>query len=305
MCEEGRISRIKIFFLCILMIVVCPNLARAWLRARYEDAVIIDRSELIVVGHLREGSIQYVAHKKKPHGGASWEHHADLVITEVLKGRCEKKEIPVVIHYGLTPVVGGYFKCESSMINLRGGRRDYPKRIVEIVDTGSSARGRPPLVQDARRDNLWFLRRRSGTFGRKSGTGKYGILDPEDLQALEWKDYFLCYLADDPETKVRNYVAKHPDSGSRGKRYLDHLAVQRLLKIKDPNERFEQLLPYYVKRFYLWHEIRSERRHYLVRKNRWREVASIVQRSETQASASGHYYGLGEGRLQGSRASTS
>ena len=153
-----------------------------------------------------------------------------------------------MIHYGLTPVVGGYFKCESCSINLPGSRKDYPKRIVEIVDTGSSARGRPPLVRDARKDNLWFLRRRSGTFGRKPGTGKYGIVDPEDLQALEWNDYFLCYLADDPETAVRNYAAKHSDSAHRAQRYLDHLAVQRLLKIEDPNERFEKLLPYYVKR---------------------------------------------------------
>lgn len=230
----------------LVTLLLASNAAHAWLRPHYEDAIVVERSELIVVAHLKEGSIQYVSHKKGPDEGASWEHHATLVITNVLKGKCDEKEIPIIIHYGLTPVLGGYVNRDNFMINYRAGRDDYPKDIIEIFDTGNSARGRPSLVEDARQDNLWFLRKRSGTYGREPGTGKYGIVDPEDLQPLEWKDYFLAYMADDPQTEVKEYASKNPDIAGRAKRYLDHLEVQRILEVKDPAERYDKLLPFFL-----------------------------------------------------------
>ena len=101
----------------LVFILLLPSIAQAWLRLRYEDATVVERSELIVVGRLKRGCIEYVPHKKKPHEGASWEHHATLVISEVLRGTCRDKEIPIVIHYGLTPVVGGYVKRKNFMIS--------------------------------------------------------------------------------------------------------------------------------------------------------------------------------------------
>ena len=171
--------RTRILPIFLVLLVPCSNAAHALLRPSYEDATVVERSELIVVAHLKEDTIQYVPHKKKRHEGASWEHHALLVITEVLKGTCHRTGIPVIIHYGLTPVVGGYVKRGSFMINLRGGNKVYPRDIIETLDTGT--RKGAPLVKDARDNNLWFLRKRSGPFGRKPGTGKYGIVDPEDL----------------------------------------------------------------------------------------------------------------------------
>jgi len=232
----------------LLLLVLWPNVAHAWLRPEYEDATVVERSELIVVAHLAEGSIQYVPHEKKPDEGASWEHHATLVITRVLKGKCDDKETPIIIHYGLTPVVGGYVKRDSFMIDLRGGGSDYPEGIVEIFDTGNSCQGRPSLVKDAREDNLWFLRRRSGLYGREAGTGNYGIVDPEDLRPREQEQYFLSYLSDDPERAVSDYVWRNFDVAERGKKYLDHLAVQRILKTEDPGKRYDGLLPFFLKR---------------------------------------------------------
>jgi hypothetical protein len=238
--------RTTVLSLSVVMFVLSSDSARAWLRPSYEDATVVERSELIVVAGLKGGTIRYVPHKRKPHEGRSWEHHAVLVVTDVVKGKCDEKEIPIIIHYGLTPLVGGYLKRDSFMINRRAGRDDYPKDIIEIFDTGNSARGLLPLVEDAREDNLWFLRKRSGTYGRKPGTGKYGIVDPEDLQPLEWKDYFLAYMTGDPARAVGEYATKNPEKAERAKRYLSHLEVQRILKYRDPAERCEKLLPFFL-----------------------------------------------------------
>ncbi len=193
--------------LCLLMVALLANPALAWLRPHYEDAVVVERSELIVVARLKPGTIQYVPHKKTPGSGASWEHHAVLVITEVLKGKCREKEIPIIIHYGLTPVVDGKVNRANFTIDIRRNRGDELKGLIEILDTGGSASFMNPFVKDAGKNNLWFLRKRSGTYGRKPGKGKYGIVDPEDLQPLELKDYFLAYLADNPENAVREYAS--------------------------------------------------------------------------------------------------
>ena len=231
-----------------VILLLASNAAFAWLRPQYEDAIVVQRSELIVVAHLKKGSIEYVPHKKKVYEGASWEHHATLIVTEVLKGKCNDKEIPIIIHYGLTPVVGGYAKRENFMIDYRAGRNDYPKDIIEIFDTGNSERGLPSLVKDARHDNLWFLRKRSGIYGRKPGAGKYGVVDPEDIQPLGMKKYFLAYMDNDPEKAVKKYVGENPESAGRAKRYLDHLTVQRILEIKNSEERYKKLLPFFLTR---------------------------------------------------------
>ena len=222
--------------------------AQALLRPQYEDATVVARSELIAVAHLKPGSIEYVPHDRKPQDGATWEHHATLVITQVLKGHCDTGEVPVVIHYGLNPVVGGYVKRDNFMLNVRGGRDDYPKDIIEIFDTGNSAAGGPSLVKDARDDNLWFLRRRSGVYGREPGTGSYGIVDPEDLQPLALTNYFLAYLSDDPASALREQMRMNPAIAERAQRYLDHLDIQRILTITSCQERLDQLLPYYLNR---------------------------------------------------------
>ncbi|MHC4252624.1 MAG: hypothetical protein ACYS9X_26195 [Planctomycetota bacterium] len=226
----------------------------AWLRKRLEDAVVVERSQVIVVGRLKRGSIEYVPHKRKPNEGASWEHHAILIVSEVLKGTLDEREIPIIIHYGLTPVVGGYVKRDSFTLDCRGSRKDYPKDVIEIVDTGSH--NDTPFLSDADKDNLWFLRRLAGIYGEKPGTGDFGIEDPKDVQPLALKDYFLAYLSEDPEKAVREYVANRPKLAKRAETYLDHPEIERILKTADPKTRAERLLPHYAKRH--WWRGRSE-----------------------------------------------
>ena len=201
--------------------------AHGGVRRYYEDAIVVERSELIVVGRLSRESIRYVPYEDS-HGVRSWEHHATLLVSEVLKGKGPGEEIPIVIYYGLEPRPN------------HGG--------VGIIDSREGSESFSPLIEDALEDNLWFLRKRAGVFGQEPGTGNYGMADPEDVQPLESKSYFLSYLAPHPEAAVAEYTRKNPKVFDRAKTYLDHLEVQLLLKIEDPSERFDKLLPYFLSR---------------------------------------------------------
>jgi hypothetical protein len=234
--------------LSLAIVLLSSDLANAWERRRYEDATVVERSELIVVGHLEADSIKYVPHERKAGEGKSWEHHATLVISDVLKGSSASRGIPIILHYGLSPRVGGTsvghgFDPDQGLLP-----KDDPKAAIYILDTGGSSWTFSALVSDAGKDNLWFLRKRSGFFGRKPGTGKYGIVDPEDLQPWQLKDYFLVYLSEDPESAVKRHMVNNPAVVQRAQRYLDHLEIQRILKTKDPSHRLEKLLPFYIKR---------------------------------------------------------
>lgn len=238
----------RILGLSLAIVLLSSDLANAWERPRYEDATVVERSELIVVGHLEADSIKYVPHKRKAGEGKSWEYHATLVIRDVLKGSSESRGIPIILHYGLSPRVGGTSAAHGFNPNHGLLPKDDPKAAIYILDTGGSSRTGSALVNDAGKDNLWFLRKRSGFFGRKPGTGKCGIVDPEDLQPLQLKDYFLAYLSEDPESAIKRHMVNNPAVVQRAQRYLDHLEIQRILKIKDSSHRLEKLLPFYVKR---------------------------------------------------------
>jgi len=237
--EVESMDAIRKFLLTAGIVLVSASVADAWMRLHHEDVIVVERSELIVVGHLRPESIQYVPHKKAPGDGASWEHHATLVISEVLKGKSEKAEIPLIIHYGLDPLVG-----DSSMADVRSGAKHNATDKVEIRDTGNSAMGGGPLVEDAGKDNLWFLRRLSGIYGREPGTGDFGIADPEDLQPLALKEYFVAYLKEKPEEAVKKAMEGLPTVRKRGQDYLDHMEIQRISKVEDIAARVPRLMPY-------------------------------------------------------------
>src|SRR5215471_9935943 len=78
----------------------CP--AYSWTRIWCEDITLVERSELIVVGRIKRGSLI----SAPPAPGFS-QYHARLLITRVLKGSNDDAEIPVIIYHGLTPDVGG------------------------------------------------------------------------------------------------------------------------------------------------------------------------------------------------------
>ncbi len=86
----------------IAVIVLCSiATSYAWLRKHFTDEEIVSRGEFIVIGHIRDGSVVFIPHAPTPSGGASWEHHAELLISEVRKGQAKSNSMVVSIHYGL------------------------------------------------------------------------------------------------------------------------------------------------------------------------------------------------------------
>ena len=174
-----------------LLGVCIVTVAHAWLRRSYSDAEIVSRAELIVVGKIKDGSIVLVPHQTK-NAGASWEHHVELLISEVLKGRVSTNSMTVSIHYGLDPVVGGYSSNQFRYFNVRGLSTNYPKNAVEVFDTGNSAKSFSPITGDIRTNHIWLLRHLQSP--NHNDSDMIGVRDPEDIQPMRKKEELLKYL---------------------------------------------------------------------------------------------------------------
>lgn len=155
--------------------------AQAWKRLYYSTSELVNRSELIVVGRVKPDSIVLVPHQ----GGTSWEHHCDLLISEVLKGTNAAPSRTISINYGLEPLVGGFISNQYGVIDLVKVQRGqvYPKDVIEILDRGNSYTTFVPITGDIRTNHIWLLRR------EKSGvnTGMIGVTDPQDIQPVGMK----------------------------------------------------------------------------------------------------------------------
>ncbi len=243
---KGRIHSPTIFLTFFLF----AASAQAWLRGPYEDSELVERSELIVVGHLVPESIEFRWHEQRPDQGRSWEYRADLIVREVLKGKLESSvtQIPIILHYGLTPVVGGYSRRGNKWIDHRmPTKRILPKQI-EIYDSGSSSVSFEPLVVDAREDGIWCLRRNLRHRDvQRPDDDLLGVRDPEDMQPLALKEYLLAYLSADTEGILRDHWLDHPLAGERARDFLDTAEVERILQVDDPAERAQLLLPIYLR----------------------------------------------------------
>ena len=246
----SRVDTARSFRTVSLVVLVVTGLGdtpgHAFSRGRHEDAAVVARSELIVVARMEAGSIRMERHRDELSGASAYVHHATLIVEEVLKGSLDEKRISIIIHYGLFPIVGGDARPAGTMRNIHDRPEEYPKDNIEIGDMSSHSFV-PLPVKDARANNLWFLRKRSGYFGREPGNGDYGIVDPEDLQPIALEDYFLAYLSADPEAAVRRAMEANPAVVTRGQRFLDRQEVHRIFKRDDPRERVERLLPYFLK----------------------------------------------------------
>ncbi|MEM7316538.1 MAG: hypothetical protein AAF497_25665, partial [Planctomycetota bacterium] len=199
------------------------TVTQAEMRTPYEDAIVAERAELIVIGTIRPDSIRFVPHVRNKSHGASWEYHATLRVDSIVKGECEKKELPIVIHYGLSPVV----RRGKAYVDFRNGESAGADEKVDLLDRfqGPTDIGKTP--------HLWFLRKGIRRIAGQKDYGRFGIIDPEDVQPTQRVDYFRCYLAKQPEPTVRAFVKKHPKLTKRAQPFFDHCEISRILTIKD------------------------------------------------------------------------
>jgi len=230
---------------------------------------VVDRSELIVVGHLKENSIQYVPHPSTAaedqmmaedaqrygisnvaHYPFSWEHHAILVVSEVIKGESTNAEIPIIIDYGLD-VVFGRDARDGELEEIGGARREYPTNFVRIFQRQGSTMIFPetPVVEDASKDYIWFLRLGEGFASERMGeTNSLGVMGEQDIQPVNMKGYFESFLPDDRVDSVKAYAAAHPEVADRVQRWLDRLATtaewEAVKAIEDPQAKARRMAAY-------------------------------------------------------------
>ena len=106
----------------IILVLVCLVLLAAVVKASpvsnwSPDVMVVDRAEVIAIGHLQENSIQYIPHPNTPWENEwlikdartsrpnetnfvpyplSGEYHATLLVSEVIKGQCTSNNIPII-----------------------------------------------------------------------------------------------------------------------------------------------------------------------------------------------------------------
>ncbi len=233
-----------------------------------EDATKVDRSELIVVGHLKEDSIGYVAYpntaaedqmileQARQDGNSNpvfypmrWEHPAILVVSEVIKGRSTNHEIPIIIGQGLDVVYGRSPRDDEMEFFVPAFRKEYPKNLVRLFESQGSTEIFPetPVIEDARKDYIWFLSRGAGA-GQMGDTNALGIMCGQDIQAAAMKGYFEAYLSDHREEAVKAYADEHPEVAFEAQRWLDGLVTTRewesVKAIKDPQAKAKKMAAY-------------------------------------------------------------
>src|SRR4051812_24579118 len=129
-------------WLCVFVLSLGTFDARAWIRAQYEDAQVVERSELIVVARIKPGSVEFVPNIPNSNGS----HRAVLIIEQVLKGKFDEKETVVLIGYGIKPYVGGK-DLKSGEIVIKGKPSDQIA-LCDYSDSGYQ------MVQNAQENNV-------------------------------------------------------------------------------------------------------------------------------------------------------
>jgi len=187
--------------------------AWAWGRAMPNWASLVDNAEVIVVGHIVDTPV-YVAHSNKtPQQGNSWEFHARLAIDEVLNGTCTDREIPIILHYGLSPL--DYMK-DGALVQLPWSRE---KPGLAIRDTGGWG---GDALTDARAPAVWLLAHYTDRFGRKDApTENLSVREPEHMQPIGMLPFFRSILEPDPiETQLAFLHDPAPENRAKVLQYF-------------------------------------------------------------------------------------
>ncbi len=201
-----------------LLSLLAMQQAGAWGRGMPNWASLVDDAEVIAVAHI-VGTPVYVTHEPTPYQGTSFEFHARLALDEVLKGKCADPEIPVILHYGLSP--SEYIK-QGTLVRKQW-RGEKPG--LAIHDTGATF-DMTPILTDARAPAVWLLAHYADRFGRKGGpTEDLSVREPEHLQPIGMLPFFRSILKPDPLAMQLAFL--HDPAPENKARYLQYFTARR------------------------------------------------------------------------------
>jgi hypothetical protein len=196
------------------------SVVRASMPSFVGDGELVDRSELIVIGRLQDGSVGARQHPR----GFSTEHHATLIIEKVLKGKLRNSQIPLLIQHGLE------VSTKGNKVVLEENVTQWPRASIP----------------DAKQDQIWFLRNIHSGDGQPDAPRMLGVNQIHDVQRVTLTEYYKILLSPQPEAKLREYLKSRPRLSSRGVEYLESRELKRILNEADPALRYQKLLPYFL-----------------------------------------------------------
>jgi hypothetical protein len=214
--------------------------AAAWIPVGMSDPDLVQHSDLIVVARVKPGSIVFIP--VVVDGGTIWKHTAVLIVGQVIKGKCDIPLLPVIFHYGMDPLVIGE---NGRFQGVSKGISNPNSQIVMGYQGGVYG----TVPGDLRKDHIWFLSYHR-TPGYLNDSPKdpniLGVSEPDELQPVELKPYFEALLTPHPEDVLKQYASDNSSLAFRSKTYLNHLAIEQILKEPDVQKRADLLLPYFL-----------------------------------------------------------
>ena len=209
------VKSILVLLFGIQLVSFLPDVS-ADIRRHRGDAEVVNESDLIVVGHLKKGTLKRVDSERSHH------HRATLVVRELLKGELKEKAIEITIY------------------SLRVSTRDNSTSIGGGSDSWGYV-----VVDDVQNDHIYFLRKTAGGDG-KTDEPSFFIRGNEDASKTEHTDYFKILLSDQPEVGLRKLLKTQPELANRAVEFLEYGELQQILAEPDPATRARKIMPFYL-----------------------------------------------------------
>jgi hypothetical protein len=234
----------------LLMVLFVEGHAWALWPAPIYDDELVQRSDAIVIGHVEASFTAFGPLEKNavqmglPADFRYLQYRTLLIVTKILVGKIGLGPTPLIIHYGLRPVVlktqptlADEFNPPAADSNTR------PQTPVGIFDSTSDVIGIPPS-DDIRKDHIWLLHTQGSSHGGiKEDTSAPGIWSPDDVQPIDRKAYYLAVISDDPEA-LTPYTLGDSWQAHQARMCQGRLEVQHFAKIADPELRADALVTF-------------------------------------------------------------
>jgi hypothetical protein len=244
----NRTSYLK--WLCgfALAFVLSIRCTPAWIRGYAHDDELVQRSDSIVIGHIEGGFTQFEYPSKHSDGYHYWEYRTTLFVTQTISGKVHVGPTPLVIHYGIKPVILKTNPSLQDTFNPPAADQNTDSNTpVGIYDAATTIVGMPP-GDNIRKDHVWLLRTSAGSIGGvEEDTSAPGIWSPQDVQSLDRKSYYEAVLSGNIDA-ITPFTVGDSDVVKQARNTVSRLAVEKISQIPDLSKRCDQLLPFFLKK---------------------------------------------------------